>query len=1324
MKVKKIVGWLFAILLAFVLLLGVGIYALQRSQAFHQWALRTMIQKAREATGARIEVQDFAIHWSALQVDLDNVTVHGEEGARERSLFTADHVKVGLKIVSIFRRKIDLNEIVLTHPVFNLIQNRDGTTNLPRRKDESAGPVSTNLFNLAVKHVAITSGDFYYNNEKIPLSADLRDLQAAIRFETLKSAYSGTLSYDRGRFVVKDYTPFEHAVKMQFVAAPSELLVNPLDLTVKHSHITLRATLQDYSNPQIQGDYQAEMTTADVAEILKEPSIPVANVSVNGSVRYQNRPSVPFLDALYVDGRFKSSNVPARVAAYGGEARDVRGQVRIQNGDLYAKGVEGEIYDGHLNADFELRHMSTSQDAKLVASIQRMSLQSVAMVSGEPSLKQLPIVGRVDAKANLSWHGSMKGFRLESNATITSPQNVSASTTASSSNHSGVPVDGSLHLSYHGARSVLSLNRSYLKTPHTNVNLDGTISDHSVLTVQATTTDLQEIDLLVLAVQSAIAPSPTEEARQFKDLQGAASLNVKVLGAVKDPRISGNFSATNLQSDGIRLRTVRANLDVSPSQVALHNGELSEAATGRLGLDGTVGLDHWRFSKTSLITAQITSDRMPVADLQQIAGLQYPVTGNLTAKISVNGSVMSPDGKGSIELTQATIYDEPVQSLAVQFQGTGDSIHSTANLKLVAGALVADVTYAPKAETYEAKLSTTGIKLEQLPELQKRGPISGILVGTVNGHGAIKQPQLTINAQVNQLLVGNQPIQELKAQIDLVNQHANFTLQSQIAQNVIDAKGGVNLTGVYDANVTLDTKPFPIGELIVMYVPGAPADIQGQTEIHATLRGPLKEPARIEAHVSLPSLSMAYGPTQLASAQPIRLDYQDGVVTLTPAEFKGTGTDLYLRGSLPIKGGGALNASAHGTVDMALLRVLQKGADSSGQVNINVEARGELSHPSVQGKLQIVNAAYSTPAFPIGFDKVNGELQLQGNRVQISQLTAQAGGGTITGAGFAVLGSPMTLNLSVEAADVRVRYPRGVRALVDSKITWLGTSASSALAGDVTIRRLSFTNQFDLSSFVAQFTGESVPAPSSTLQQDTKLNISIESTEELALASSQLSLQGSANMRLAGSLADPVLLGRATLSSGDIYFLGNRYDIQSGVINFANPVRTEPVVNLYVTTTVSQYDITMNFIGPIDQLRTTYSSTPPLPPADIINMLAFGKTMEEQATSPSTPTSLGAESVLAQGVGSVISSQVQNFAGLSQFSIAPALGGDQTDPSARLAIQQHITGNLIFSFSTDLSGTQQDVVGLEYRTKKKLGFSVVRDEYGGYALTIRLHKDY
>ena len=63
-------------------------------------------------------------------------------------------------------------------------------------------------------------------------------------------------------------------------------------------------------------------------------------------------------------------------------------------------------------------------------------------------------------------------------------------------------------------------------------------------------------------------------------------------------------------------------------------------------------------------------------------------------------------------------------------------------------------------------------------------------------------------------------------------------------------------------------------------------------------------------------------------------------------------------------------------------------------------------------------------------------------------------------------------------------------------------------------------------------------------------------------------------------------------------------------------------MNLYVTTTVESYDITLNFLGPLDRLRTNYTSDPALPPVDIIHLLAFGTTTAEAAAT-ATPASLG-----------------------------------------------------------------------------------------------------
>jgi translocation and assembly module TamB len=331
------------------------------------------------------------------------------------------------------------------------------------------------------------------------------------------------------------------------------------------------------------------------------------------------------------------------------------------------------------------------------------------------------------------------------------------------------------------------------------------------------------------------------------------------------------------------------------------------------------------------------------------------------------------------------------------------------------------------------------------------------------------------------------------------------------------------------------------------------------------------------------------------------------------------------------------------------------------------------------------------------------------------------GGGRFSVSGFASY-SPASFSLQVNGKSIRIRYPEGTRAQVDSNLTWIGSPGSSALNGRVTIDELSFTPAFDLANFIGQLSSSnpSVPSP---WEQKMKLDVAVASSDVLALSSSQLSLQGSAELRVVGTLGNPVILGRTTLTGGSIIFMGNVYQVQSGTVVFANPVKTEPTLNLYVTTLVQQYNITLNFIGSLDRLRTNYTSDPALPPVDIIHLLAFGKTTAESAAT-ATPASLGAESVIANGLGSQVSNQIEKLTGISQLQIDPSLGGNNNNPGARVAIQQRVSSNILFTFATDLTDTQNAVVQVKYQTRGRLSFSLTRDEYGSYAIEIKTRKTF
>ena len=93
-------------------------------------------------------------------------------------------------------------------------------------------------------------------------------------------------------------------------------------------------------------------------------------------------------------------------------------------------------------------------------------------------------------------------------------------------------------------------------------------------------------------------------------------------------------------------------------------------------------------------------------------------------------------------------------------------------------------------------------------------------------------------------------------------------------------------------------------------------------------------------------------------------------------------------------------------------------------------------------------------------------------------------------------------------------------------------------------------------------------------------------------------------------------------------------------------------------------------------------------------------------------------------LASQVSSRLGKFAGISSLTIDPNLGGSGTNPSARVAIQQRVTRNFIFTFSTDVTNPQAEIVQGEYQLNPRWGVSATRDQYGGFAFEGKYHKSF
>ncbi|MGC2213783.1 MAG: translocation/assembly module TamB [Silvibacterium sp.] len=1374
-----------AVALLILAVVGGGVWYASTPR-FENIVRHKVIAELEQVTGGRVELGAF--HWRLLHLEFsaDNLTIHGLEAPGQIPYAHVDRIYVRAKIISFFRRQIGLNYLEADHPVVHLIVSPDGSTNQPHPKVHASGskPVIDTIFDLAVNRAEVRDGVAIVNQQAMPFNAAANDVAVTITYvpalglkgreKYLGAVRAEDVTTQRGR-----EAPIHSTIDAQVELGHNRLDLQSLQLQSGNSRLDISGALTNFADPAWKLQVKGGVELQEIEALSDVPGLNRGQVQLDlqGSGNKSN---------FIVNGQSKVTAASYHAGSVHVAEVNAETGIHITQGELDLTGIRARLAQGgYIDGDLKItqwlhatppaavpalppattRAMRRAKAAVANPDVQRgtirahihnISLASIMAVVAPPHYRELGFDTEASGEASVDWAGSADAFVAGATVTLVPPLKPAAHR---------VPMYGTVDAQYSNVSGLVNIHNLDVHTPASAVKVTGSLGAYPItrasqLQVTVTTTSLAEFDRAMSTLGVASGGKQGVNALPVA-LHGQAAFAGTITDSILTPDVKGHLNATNFdlifsapamgnaaaaetaggsgQERAVLEHTVHwdsidANAEYSSKRVAVTQAVLMHGPA-EIHLSGELDaqpVPHRRseFDEHSAIRADVSMQNASAQDLLKMAGAELPVTGTLNLKAHVNGTIDNLSGGGHLAVQGGAAYGEAYKSLNADLRFAGREVDA-ANLLFLedGGKVTGDGGYNLKTDAFHFDALGAGFDLAHIQRLQNgKYPLAGDLGFEAHGSGTIQSPSLQANLHLTRFNFDNAALGFVDADAHTQGRTLLMNVNANLSGAQLQVHGQTQMSGDYDTQAHLTLSNFDVDPILKTFnVQGITADSSITASVNVS--GPLREPRRINGDGTVQQFAVSLAGVALKSDGALHATLMDGRLHLDPLHITGEDTNLRVQGSAGVLTEvHDLNVHASGSVNMTLAQTLDSDLSAAGHVDFSVDAGGSFTRPALTGDVKFTNVSVSLQDFPNGLSQVNGTLEFDQDRLDVKSLTAVSGGGKLTLGGFVTYQQGLYADLSATARNVRIRYPQGLSSMADAKLRLQGTQQSSLLSGNITITRFVIGSGLDLTTFGSSTGSVTLPPNPNAPSNHVRMDIHVVSAPQLDFQNSYAKLAGDVDLRVRGTVAQPMVLGHISITEGSATFAGTKYELQHGDIYFSNPIRIDPVIDLTATARVEDYDITIGLTGTASKPSPTFRSEPPLSEQDIFSLLALGRTQEEQQINSNMQAQAGvnssADALLGGALNATLSSRVQKLFGGGSVKIDPTFVTGSGNSTARITVQQQVSKNATLTYATNVNSTAQQLIQAEVNLTQNVSVLAVRDESGVFSLVFKLRRGY
>ncbi len=795
----------------------------------------------------------------------------------------------------------------------------------------------------------------------------------------------------------------------------------------------------------------------------------------------------------------------------------------------------------------------------------------------------------------------------------------------------------------------------------------------------------------------------------------------------------GTFEG-RLKLDGT-LKQPLAELDISDSSVAWQSvsGQLQGTARwnngsldiSRLKLTSgqshiqMKGAMHWRdpqrddWSADPAVTAKILDSHI------RLDNLMPGYSGSLTAEAVLEGHMSDLSGAFQIEGRDLDLKHQRLSAVDLSGRLSGQRLHlDEIVFRILPGQALKGAGWFGFDGRYGFTLEGEAIELSHIDALQRVYSMEGRMGLRVRGEGSLERPNVTAAIEVADPSIKSRKWDDFHVDLSIQDRivdleaRLNFLLK---AHGNMDS-GDFNLLAQFDQS---ELTPY----IALMAGDEWAARINGKVQASGNWR----HLERIDAETDIASAVVNYRTIPLVSADTFRLRIAGGDVDLSGGTLKVMSDgylDLSASGSLSSN----LSLKADGRIPLAALAPFTDAlADARGEVALQAAARGPVSGLQWHADLTLDEIGFAVPALAQTVQDINGKLKVSPREVTIESLTGDVDDGRFALDGRIELDQliPTQGEIALQARNLPLQWPDLMDVVVNGDLKLAGASERAMLSGNLDLVEGTYYKDVSLNlwSAVSQpRRAESVTAAdaSAPWMNHVDLAINVGYRHPFLVDNNLARLQIAPDLKINGTLARPVLNGRAEVTEGEIIFRRKSFVVTTGVMDFINPYKIEPNLDVVSQARVRHWLLSLSVSGTPDRLAFELSSEPPESDNDILSLILFGRTQAEISGGDTTGSQTTAQ-MLATLVATTWGESLKKTAGVDILELDTGSAENSEDSDRiQVTVGKKLGRRLTIKYAVEsTSGEMIQRAISEYRFIEQLlasGYQDSKGDYGGELL--------